>query len=330
MKKFAIAILSIFLVCLTATALTACNKESIKPVAKLTIVQPPIKTSYIQGERFDPAGLIVNAEFEDGTTEENVNFGILPDRPLQPTDTMVAVTYGDKKVGIDIKVLRRGNQEQYSVANTPSDPTSPLKGKTYLFLGSSVTLGSGSGQESMADFIAKRNDCVSIKKAVSGTTLADINNNSYVKRLETYIESNDRAPTLDAFICQLSTNDANNPESFGTITADNVKDASSFEKTTTFGAIEYIIARVKETWNCPVIFYTNSYYKNEGYADMVEALHKISAKWNIAVIDLYSDTAFNNISESDYELYMTDEIHPTKAGYREWWLPKFEETLKSL
>jgi hypothetical protein len=24
---------------------------------------------------------------------------------------------------------------------------------------------------------------------------------------------------------------------------------------------------------------------------------------------------------------MADAIHPTRAGYREWWLPKFEQAL---
>ena len=60
---------------------------------------------------------------------------------------------------------------------------------------------------------------------------------------------------------------------------------------------------------------------------MVEGLYQIAEKWNVTVIDLYSDEAFNDITEAERTLYMSDPIHPTKAGYREWWLPKFEEAL---
>ena len=30
------------------------------------------------------------------------------------------------------------------------------------------------------------------------------------------------------------------------------------------------------------------------------------------------------------ELYMADLIHPTKAGYREWWTPVFEKALTGM
>ena len=48
------------------------------------------------------------------------------------------------------------------------------------------------------------------------------------------------------------------------------------------------------------------------------------------MIDLFYDVAFNDITSEERALYMDDEIHPTKAGYREWWLPRFEETLEAL
>ena len=303
------------------------------PVASLTVVSNPTKTAYEQGEHFDKTGLVINATLEDETVKENVKYTIQPDRPLKRTDVNVIAKYGGKQIAIPITVAFRGNNDRYSVANTETIPNSPLAGKTYFFLGSSVTYGASSGQQSMADFIAKRNDCTTIKQAVSGTTLADngaANSRSYVARLTGYTQDSTKVTTLDAFICQLSTNDAAKPQNFGAVTANNIKDISQFDQTTTFGAIEYIIALVKQVWDCPIVFYTNSYYDNENYAQMVEALHVIEAKWGITVIDLYNDTEFNAISADDLELYMADEIHPTKAGYRDWWTPKFEEALKSL
>ena len=50
-------------------------------------------------------------------------------------------------------------------------------------------------------------------------------------------------------------------------------------------------------------------------------------KWNIDVIDLYRNTEFNDIDPEKYAFYMFDEIHPTKAGYLEWWTPEIEAEL---
>lgn len=45
------------------------------------------------------------------------------------------------------------------------------------------------------------------------------------------------------------------------------------------------------------------------------------------IIDLWSDTDFNNITDQQRKLYMADKIHPTKAGYLEWWTPVFNQKL---
>lgn len=63
-----------------------------------------------------------------------------------------------------------------------------LNGKTVLFLGSSVTYGSVANGISFADIMAEECGINCIKEAVSGTTLADINDNSYVSRLKKLIE----------------------------------------------------------------------------------------------------------------------------------------------
>ena len=64
---------------------------------------------------------------------------------------------------------------------------------------------------------------------------------------------------------------------------------------------------------------------------MVLGLYDIAAKWDIEVIDMFMDLNFNSIpTEEQRKLWMADKIHPTKAGYRDWWLPKFEEALIAL
>ena len=59
----------------------------------------------------------------------------------------------------------------------------------------------------------------------------------------------------------------------------------------------------------------------------MELLHRVSEKWGITVIDMWNDKDFNAITEEQRALYMADSIHPTQAGYLEWWTPMMERTL---
>lgn len=214
-----------------------------------------------------------------------------------------------------------GNSAQYHVKNVDVLPSSPLEGKTIIFLGSSVTFGSASLGTSFVDYIGKRNRVKTIKEAVSGTTLVtdgDSNGISYIPRMKT-IDTNLKA---DLFICQLSTNDASQGKALGTITDSFEMDL--FDTDTVAGAIEYIIAYAKKTWKCPVMFYTNPKYESPQYGQMVDLLYMIQKKWDIGVIDLWNDEKFNNISKESYSLYMHDSIHPTQAGYLKWWTPVME------
>ena len=217
--------------------------------------------------------------------------------------------------------FNRGNYGEYSLNNTSAVENSPIKDKTVIFLGSSVTYGYGSMGVSFADFLEKTDGIKAIKEAVSGTTLVDVKDNSYVSRMKT-IDKNIKA---DAFVCQLSTNDATKEMPLGEISESY--DINNFDTQTIAGAIEYIIAYAKTTWDCPVIFYTQAKYDSEHYAKMVDLLLEIQDKWDITVIDFWNDAEINNITEDQRKIYLIDHIHPTKAGYKEWWLPKFQETL---
>ena len=217
--------------------------------------------------------------------------------------------------------FNRGNYGAYSIKNTSAIEDSPIKGKTVIFLGSSVTYGYGSMGVSFADFLEKTDGIIAIKEAVSGTTLVDVKDNSYVSRMKTI----DKNINADAFVCQLSTNDATKEMLLGEIIESY--DINDFDTQTIAGAIEYIIAYAQNTWNCHVVFYTQAKYDSDHYAKMLDLLLKIQDKWQITVIDFWNDAEINNITEDQRKLYLIDHIHPTKAGYKEWWLPIFQETL---
>ena len=220
-----------------------------------------------------------------------------------------------------------GNEERFDVDHTGVFMNSPLKGKRILFLGSSVTYGSASKGESFVDYMQKKDGILPYKEALSGTTLVDEEvkgKKSYVTRLKNV----DPEEKFDLFVCQLSTNDASLKKPLGKVSASYGKE--NFDTHTIAGAIEYIIAYVKETFECPILFYTGTKYNSKAYEKMIRLLYQIKEKWGVEILDLWNNKEMNDVSRQEYRLYMVNGIHPSKAGYREWWTPKFEEKIKEI
>lgn len=217
--------------------------------------------------------------------------------------------------------LSKGNKPIYSVASIETPFYSPIEGKTVIFLGSSVTYGSAARGESVVDYLEKKDMINVVKEAVPGTTLVDSGKESYIKRMEAL----DKNINADMFICQLSTNDATKNKKRGAVSESF--DPENFDTSTIAGAIEYIIWYAKETWNCPVCFYTNPKYDSKKYQEMVDLLLEIQKKWDIDVIDLWNNEEFTNLTDEDRKLYQADKIHPTRAGYKNLWLTEFEKYL---
>ena len=220
-----------------------------------------------------------------------------------------------------------GNADKYNAEQQQKHAGSPLEGKTIIFLGSSVTYGAAAEGQSFVELFEAVDGVKAIKEAVSGTTLVDKdsaladaasgNGDSYIKRLRKL----DTATKADCVVVQLSTNDATLKMPLGEISGGT--DLGGFDTQTVTGALEWIIRYSRDTWNCPVVFYTGSWYESAEYAAMVDRLKELQRKWGIGVIDLYTDEAFNAIEKEAYDLYMADPIHPTKpvtpnGGSRRW------------
>lgn len=195
--------------------------------------------------------------------------------------------------------------------------------KRIIFLGSSVTYGSAAGGVSFADIICEKNGYEMIKEAVSGTTLVDSEEQSYISRLRKI-----NCDSADLFICQLSTNDASLGKPLGIIS--DSREMKDFDINTVAGAIEYILAYVTDKWHCPMTFYTGTRYDSEEYSKMVFLLDEIAKKWNIPIIDLWNEPSFNSVSKEEYSKYMNDPIHPTLLGYKEWWSPYIEKCIMEM
>lgn len=247
--------------------------------------------------------------------------------------------------GCSCSVFHDGNSSLY-LASNQEKKTNSLNGKKFYYLGSSVTLGMESGEEALPEFLEAIDGVSFQKEAKSGTTLkGTTSDDSYIARMVNSKKFN-KNEKIDAFFIQLSTNDASkkNGINFGKVSAKNQTDLSSFDVSTTIGGLEYIINYVNNIWHTKIFIYSNAYFEDEGkksvsytlgsdYLKLVNLTCELEEKYNsiesmdVTFIDLFSDKDFNNISEQEYELYMFDAIHPTKAGYLKWWTPYIEHTL---
>ncbi len=237
------------------------------------------------------------------------------------------------KSKMERQLMLPGNAPDYDLSKVVEYPESFLKGKRILFLGSSVTYGAVG--VSFVEYLVRKDGVVADKQAISGTTLVDEesvfarvgfgNGGSYVRRLKELVKTSNQ---YECFVCQLSTNDASSGKPMGVISQS--RELEDFDTLTVIGAMEYIIAYVRKHWNCPIVFYTACFYENPIYEEMVRNLYVLRDKWGIKIIDLYTDKEFNGISDKERALYMMDEIHPTRAGYLNWWLPEFEKRLEEI
>lgn len=66
-----------------------------------------------------------------------------------------------------------GNAAPYALRRQLPRDNSPLRGKTILCLGSSISSGFSSGGVSFLDYLARIDGCRTIQETVSATTLAD-------------------------------------------------------------------------------------------------------------------------------------------------------------
>lgn len=212
-----------------------------------------------------------------------------------------------------------GNAVTYDFSSITPIDGNPWQGKTLAILGSSVAYGACSLADGPGEYIARRLDMRLAKEAVSGTTLADLDDSSYVHRLDTRLPAN---LPVDLFICQLSTNDASHGVPLG--------NAGDTDTHTVAGALNHIAATVRERWNCPLMFFTGAHFDSPRYQAMVELLFDMQRIHGFGIIDLWNNAAWNAIPDDRRALYMHDPVHPTRAGYRDWWGPEMVRQLLNL
>ena len=145
-----------------------------KKVANILIKTPPTKISYIEGQNFDPTGLVITAKYANGKSEdieysENSGITFTPIESLKLTDTVVTFTYNEKTTTYPITVTRRssggGSSGGSSLPSTPTPDPEPQVG----------TSNGKTGWDAVVDEIEDAKDGDSVKINMNGTTLLKSN-----------------------------------------------------------------------------------------------------------------------------------------------------------
>lgn len=94
-------------VVLCAFGMFACTAPAAPaaPVAVSISVSGNYKTRYLAGSAFDPAGLIVTATFDNGTTAAVTDYTVSPSGALSGSDATVTVTFGDIAATLPVRVV---------------------------------------------------------------------------------------------------------------------------------------------------------------------------------------------------------------------------------
>ena len=125
-------------------------------IAKVEIKTPPTKTKYTEGEKFDPAGMVVTLTDENGKkvdvpAEKFAEYGItVPTENLTKDQTKVEVKVKDKKVEQAITVKEKEFDKE-KIANieikTPPTKTEYTEGEKFDPAGMVVTLTDENGKK---------------------------------------------------------------------------------------------------------------------------------------------------------------------------------------
>lgn len=205
------------------------------------------------------------------------------------------------------------------------ESTSPLKGKTMLFMGDSITYGSGDAVSpfrtgrAWAGRIADLTGAITTNAAVGGAKV------SFQRGDDNWVYSQyepHKNTKFDIIVMHGGVNDARYDRPVGTLSEG--KDEATLKKNQTsyVGGLEWIFYMVSTT-NTDAKLYFIANHRLDGHSkgsarDMsayFDAAKQACEKWGIIFIDLYNNKELNDKLETKTTKYLPDTLHLNAAGY---------------
>jgi len=128
---------TITLVMVIGASLTGCKNNSTtsttqRKLESIAVTTPPTKIIYIIGDEFDPAGMVVTATYDDGSTDPVVDYMLSGlDSDTAGTKT-ITVSYADKETTLDVTVQQA---ESFAITFTQiADAAPDIVGPTIYLL----------------------------------------------------------------------------------------------------------------------------------------------------------------------------------------------------
>ena len=204
---------------------------------------------------------------------------------------------------------------------------SPLYGKKMLFMGDSISYGSGDSASpfrtgrAWAGRIADRTGAIVTNASVSGAKASFMNADDKAKWLYTQFDEN-KNQQFDIIVMHGGVNDARHNRQIGKILESEDLAALDKAKTTYIGGLQWLFHNVKLSQpNAKLFFIANHHLdghttgnaKNMGpYFDKAKELCE---KYGIIFIDLYNNKELNDKLETTTTKYLPDTLHLNAAGY---------------
>ncbi len=205
------------------------------------------------------------------------------------------------------------------------ESTSPLKGKKMLFMGDSISFGSGDAVSpfrtgrAWAGRIADLTGAITTNASVSGAKV------SYQRGDDNWVYSQyvpHQNTKFDIIVMHGGVNDARHNRPVGALSEGTDEATLQKNQPNYAGGLEWIFYNVKKTNPDAKLFFIAN-HRLDGHAtgkakDMSEYFNIAKAaceKWGVIFIDLYNNKELNDKLETTTTKYLPDTLHLNAAGY---------------
>ena len=209
-----------------------------------------------------------------------------------------------------------------------------LENKILFNFGDSIAAGDGNNGKGYAELFATKYNMICYDFAVGGATLGETASNNITTQVATALS---KGITPDYILIEGGTNDiSGDGVPIGQIASDyNIR---NFDKTTTVGALEWIISTLKSNFpSAKMAFVSVHRMASRGYLSQIERQGicvDTCKKWSIPVIDIFNRGNLNTFL-GEYHKFTNptesqpngDRTHPNELGYTTFYLPLIYETI---
>ncbi len=203
--------------------------------------------------------------------------------------------------------------------------TSPLNGKKMLFMGDSISFGSGDAVSpfrtgrAWAGRIADLTGAITTNASVSGAKV------SFQRGDDNWVYSQyvpHQNTKFDVIVMHGGVNDARHERPVGTLSEGTEEATLKKNQTSYVGGLEWIFYNVSKTNTEAELFFIAN-HRLDGHSkgqakDMsayFNAAKQACEKWGVIFIDLYNNKELNDKLETTTTKYLPDTLHLNAAGY---------------